>query len=90
MSILTIRFYLVNMVAINEQAINMIQSAKLKTGETVQVYGVFSAWIFRNHPGYNACENSQGGRRVICCRKKLLPQTDESPVIIETHDLSRC
>ena len=30
--------------AINEQAINMIQSAKLKTGETVQVYGVFSAW----------------------------------------------
>ena len=30
--------------AINEQAINMIQSAKLKTGETVQVYGVFSTW----------------------------------------------
>lgn len=30
--------------AINEQAIKMIQSAQLKTGEAVHVYGVFSGW----------------------------------------------
>ncbi|POT58271.1 DUF2291 domain-containing protein [Citrobacter amalonaticus] len=30
--------------AINEQAIKMIQAAELKTGESTQVYGVFSAW----------------------------------------------
>ena len=29
---------------INEQAIKMIQSAQLKTGESVHVYGVFSEW----------------------------------------------
>ncbi|SUX60789.1 lipoprotein [Citrobacter amalonaticus] len=30
--------------AINDQAIKMIQTAQLKTGESAQVYGVFSAW----------------------------------------------
>lgn len=30
--------------AINEQAVNMIQAAPLKTGESVEVYGVFSSW----------------------------------------------
>lgn len=30
--------------AINEHAVNMIQAAQVKTGETTQVYGVFSAW----------------------------------------------
>lgn len=30
--------------AINQQAVKMIQAANLKTGETTQVYGVFSAW----------------------------------------------
>ena len=30
--------------AINEQALKMIQAAKVKSGETIQVYGVFSAW----------------------------------------------
>lgn len=30
--------------AINEQAIKMIQAVSLKTGESVQVYGVFSSW----------------------------------------------
>ena len=30
--------------AINEHAVKMIQTAQVKTGEAVQVYGVFSAW----------------------------------------------
>ncbi|HEC2549528.1 TPA: DUF2291 domain-containing protein [Raoultella ornithinolytica] len=30
--------------AINEQAVKMINGAQLKSGETVEVYGVFSAW----------------------------------------------
>ena len=30
--------------AINEQALKMIQTAQVKSGETIQVYGVFSAW----------------------------------------------
>ncbi|HCW46711.1 DUF2291 family protein [Mixta calida] len=30
--------------AINDRAVKMIQAAQLKTGETVMVYGVFSAW----------------------------------------------
>jgi hypothetical protein len=30
--------------AINEQAVKMIQTAQVKTGEAVEVYGVFSAW----------------------------------------------
>ena len=29
---------------INEHAVKMIQTAQVKTGEAVQVYGVFSAW----------------------------------------------
>lgn len=30
--------------AINQQAVKMIQTAQLKTGESVEVFGVFSAW----------------------------------------------
>lgn len=30
--------------AINQQAVKMIHAAQIKSGETVQVYGVFSAW----------------------------------------------
>ncbi|MDU5190576.1 MAG: DUF2291 family protein, partial [Mixta calida] len=30
--------------AINDRAVKMIQAAQLRTGETVMVYGVFSAW----------------------------------------------
>lgn len=29
---------------INSQAVKMIQAANLKTGDNVEVYGVFSAW----------------------------------------------
>ncbi|MEE7535825.1 DUF2291 domain-containing protein [Klebsiella huaxiensis] len=30
--------------AINEHAVKMIEAAQVKTGETAQIYGVFSAW----------------------------------------------
>ncbi|PLM04026.1 DUF2291 domain-containing protein, partial [Klebsiella pneumoniae] len=29
---------------INSQAVKMIQTANVKTGDSVEVYGVFSAW----------------------------------------------
>ena len=42
---------------INSQAVKMIQTANVKTGDSVEVYGVFSARIFRklsrNYPGEN-------------------------------------
>ncbi len=55
---------------INSQAVKMIQTANVKTGDSVEVYGVFSAWdipqTLGNYPGENhSCRGTIIWRRTI-------------------------
>lgn len=75
---------------INSQAVKMIQTANVKTGDSVEVYGVFSARYSTNSPGNYPGENhSCRGDNNMAPHDLVAPQPVESEVIIETRGLSR-
>ena len=75
---------------INSQAVKMIQTANVKTGDSVEVYGVFSAWdIPQTLPEITPAKIIHAGDNNMAPHDLVAPQPVESEVIIETRGLSR-
>lgn len=75
---------------INSQAVKMIQTANVKTGDSVDVYGVFSAWdIPPTLPEITPAKIVHAGGNNMAPHDLVAPQPVESEVIIETRGLSR-